>query len=205
MIKVLEVLKDLFKLENFNGTLILKDGTQLTVEGNTEAGSKVFVLVNGAEEPMALPDNTYTLEDDSVMIIKDGMIQDIQPPKTPDEIESEIEVESSDEMEADVETTELETQVDLIDTTTGKTECSAPDYEIKIKELEDRLKLLEESLNSKTDTIKQSSEKLELDFKSLKEFLENTDGSNVSSNKVIAEPLTQAEIRFHNMKKNYGK
>lgn len=195
---MLEKLKNLFKIVNFSGSLILKDGTEVLLDGgNMEVGVKCFVSLPNAEEPIALPDGEYTCEDDSTLVVKDGMIADIIAPKPEETIVEEAEVEVEEEMEIVVQ------PEDNLPETTGTTETIEPvDLEKKVSDLESRLSILEEMLNQKTETIKQSSEKLESDFQALKEKLETTDGATKLASQKIQVALTPAELRYKAMKAN---
>ena len=95
-----EKIKSFLKIINFSGTITLKDGTQVVVDGSLEKGSKVYVQLPDAEEPIALPDGEYPLEDDSIMIIVDGVISDIKPKEEPKEEEPQVEPKQEEQMES---------------------------------------------------------------------------------------------------------
>lgn len=191
-----EKLKSIFKIVNFQGTIQLLDGTQILCDGNVEKGTKVFVSLPNTEEPMVLPDGEYTLEDESIMMVKDGVISDIQPKKETDITqEPEMEQEEQEEMaeptptEEPVPTEEPETEVEVEPT----------DAEKKIVELEDRLKKIEDMLVANGVQLSKI-EKIENDFNTLKEKLETTDGATRLSTKQNIVEMTPLDIKLKNIK-----
>lgn len=189
---MLEKLKKLFKIVNFSGSIMLKDGTEILLDGgNLEVGVKCFVELPNADEPIQLPDGEYTLEDGSVLIVVDGMIKEIQEPKTEEEIKKEDETEVVEEAEVEVveEPKPEEAPVE-----------EPADLEMKIKELEDRLTAIESALMEKQETLTQATQKLEGEFNTLKEKIETTDGAQKLS--VVKQPvdLTPQENRLRNIK-----
>lgn len=96
-----EKIKSFLKIINFSGTITLKDGTQVVVDGSLEKGSKVYVQLPDAEEPIALPDGEYPLEDDSILVIVDGVISDIKPKEEePKQEEPQVEPKQEEQMES---------------------------------------------------------------------------------------------------------
>ena len=78
-----EKIKSLLKITKFSGTITLLDGTQVIVDGSVEVGSKVYVSLPDAAEPVVLPDGEYPLEDGSIMVVTEGIISDIKPKEEP--------------------------------------------------------------------------------------------------------------------------
>jgi hypothetical protein len=190
-------LKKLFKIVKLSSSITLKDGTEVMVEGGAEAvGSKVFVELPNADAPVILPDGKYILEDDSEMIVKDGMIESISEAKTEDEvaveeeIEAEIPVEAAVEVEVEPETTD-EVPVE---------ETPKPELEVKITELEDRLKAIEDMIASSQESQAMSSQKLQADFSALLEKLEKTDGVSKLAEKTPIVALTPAQLKQRQLK-----
>ena len=73
---------------HFSSTVNLIDGTSLQIEGDLNTGSKVSVITQDGN--IALPDGEYKLEDESIIITKDGIIMDI--------IKADVEAEAPVEM-----------------------------------------------------------------------------------------------------------
>lgn len=189
---MLDKLKKLFKIVNFAGTLQLKDGTEIQLDGgNLAVGVKCFVILPNVAEPVVLPDGSYTLEDESNMIIKDGLIAELNDAVAPEEV---VEVEESEVVE------QAEVEVEIPSEEPVDVPVEPTELEMKVKELEDRLKSIEDSLMSKQSEIEQSTQKLEEEFTSLKTKIENTDGAvRLSSNKKAVE-LTASDIRYNRLK-----
>ena len=169
-------LKNLLKIENFAGSITLKDGTPITVDGNLETGSKCSVMLPGNETPMDLPAGEYPLEDDQILVIGDGgIITEIKPKPEEEQPVAEPVVEEEVVEQAACTTEETEVTDETLLATSGDTAAPAEptDVEKKVADLEARLKALEEALN----VTKQSNEKMSADFASLKEKLETTDGA----------------------------
>lgn len=183
-------IKKLLKIVKLSSVITLKDGTEVQVEGDADVvGSKVFVSLPNVDNPVPLPDGKYVCDDDSELIIKDGMIESITEPKTEDEVAVEKEIEAEAPIEA------ADAPVDT------PNEPPKPDLETKVQELEDRLKAIEDALASNQESQKLSSEKLQNDFSALLERLEKTDGTTkLSSQKIPVVTLTPSQIRYKAMK-----
>ena len=161
---MIEKLMKLLKIVNFSGDVVLKDGTPIMVDGGLAKGATVKVQLPDATEPMLLPDGEYILEDDNIMVVKDGTIEDIKEPvEKPEEelteevVEQEVEMAVEQPVEQPVETPEEET----------------PDLMMIIKDLTARIDALEASLvKSNEEMSKQTNE-----FSELKSKLETTSGA----------------------------
>lgn len=171
-----EKLKNLLKIVNFQGTIVLKDGTEVILDGNLEVGVKVSVIIPDNDEPVDLPDGEYTLDDDSTMVVGDGVIVDIIPVK-------------DDEPETDEP--ETENQEETPETHDVSVEERLSVLEQKIAELESLLVMKDE--HSK---LKDEHSKLQNEFSTLVEKLENKPGAKkVSTN--------QPEVKLSAVDKKY--
>ena len=167
-------LKKILKIVSFSGSMTLKDGTEIMVEGSLEVGSKVSIQSDG--EMMPLPDGEYILENDSILVVAEGIITDIiEPTDEPEVIETEeedevIEPEPTDEPEVD-EPTEIEALTE------------------RLNLLEQRINEIESLFLSKEKELKDENEKLKTDFNVMKERLEKTSGADpLKMSKVKNEP-----------------
>lgn len=73
---------------HFSSTVNLIDGTPLQIEGDLETGVKVSVITT--DGMIAIPDGEYKLEDESIIITKDGVVMDV--------IKADVEAEAPVEM-----------------------------------------------------------------------------------------------------------
>jgi Mg2+ and Co2+ transporter CorA len=146
-------LKQLFNLIAFSSNTRLKDGTELVVEGDLKEGVKVFVVTSDGNIP--LPDGSYELENKKLITVADGLITTVDDvPEDPDE-ESSVEAAlPEDEVETPPAEPETEDEPDLISI-----------LDEKVKEIDERLSKLEESLLART----KKDEELSNENSSLKE------------------------------------
>lgn len=180
-----EKLKNLLKIVNFQGTIVLKDGTEVILDGNLEVGVKVSVIIPDNNEPVDLPDGEYTLDDDSTMVVGDGVIVDIIPVKDDEPETDEPETENQEETPETPETTETPETDDV------SVEERLSVLEQKIAELESLLVMKDE--HSK---LKDEHSKLQNEFSTLVEKLENKPGAKkVSTN--------QPEVKLSAVDKKY--
>lgn len=177
-------LKKLLKIVNFSGVITLKDGSEVMVDGNIEAGSKVSIQSD--DEVMPLPDGEYIMEDDSIMVVSEGVITDVIEANTEEVVEEEV-VENEEVVEE--EPTEEPNEMG--------------ELKEKISDLEKRLADLEALLLSKETEmkkeLKEKTEKLETDFNSIKTKMEITPGA-VRLNKTIRTEQSPSDIRFESLK-----
>ena len=172
-----EKLKNLLKIVNFQGTIVLKDGTEVILDGDLEVGVKVSVIIPDNNEPVDLPDGEYTLDDDSTMVVGDGVIVDIIPVKDDEPETDETETENQEETPETPETP---------DTEDVSVEERLSVLEQKIADLESLLVIKDE--HSK---LKDEHSKLRNEFSALIEKLENKPGATkVSTN----QPLVKLSV-----------
>ena len=86
---MLEKIMKLFKV-HFSSNLTLKDSTPLYLNGTLENGVQVFVITEDGN--VALPDGEYQLQDDTIIMVKEGLIFDIIQP-TVDENKQQMAIE----------------------------------------------------------------------------------------------------------------
>lgn len=190
---MLEKIKKYFKISYF-GTVTLRDGTEITVDGDTEVGAAVTVLPEGSNEPIAVPDGEYILEDGTIMIIEGGLISELRE-ETPEEETPEEEMESEvDGNTGEVKTEETTETTETVEEDSKEETVEEEDLEINkiLKDLQSKMKSLEEKVAETTEMKK--------DFQSLKEKLEETDGA-VKLSKVKKEvELSPSDKRFESIK-----
>jgi len=191
---MLKKFKEIFKIVNYFGTMILQDGTEVTVDGKGDEGDAVTVVIEGNNEPVPLPDGEYTLEDGMIMTVAAGVIVDIVEP-TPEEEEAPEEApEEEEEVEAQevVETPEGEE-------VTVPTEEEVAEVVEDVQTIEDVVALLEERVAT-LENMLAGTEEMKSEFQSLKEKLEKTDGAfKVSKIKKEVE-LSPSEKRYQAIK-----
>lgn len=162
----------------------LADGTVISIEGNMEVGSSVYITTADGKQPM--PDGSYELENCNILVVKDGKIESIDTP-TP-------------AAESDATATEAIVEAAIAaDTATGTTETSgttteaiaAPtvdDAMLEIKSLKDELATLRQDFTDYVDSVKKMQ-------KEISEFKTNIEKIEVKATpKVIVEEPTQMSI-----------
>lgn len=152
---MLEKMLKIFKI-HFTGTINLKDGTPLTIDGELATGVSVQIEVDGNIQP--LPDGPYELETGEVIEVKDGKITAITEPKANEEPATPIAEAKTDPVPAAIPS----------DNKTTDTKTSTPNVEELTKtiaDLDKRLKAIEDLIAADTATdeaaVKASNEKLE--------------------------------------------
>lgn len=163
-----EKMKKFFKIISYFGSVTLRDGTEVTIDGDTEVGAKVTIVVEGTDEPMALPDGEYTLEDGTMMIVADGIITDLVEEVAEEDAPVEDAPETEEEVEAaaeDIESVEDAPVEDVVEDIVDEVITT----EAKMAELEARISELETKIGETTQ--------MKSDFQTLKEKMEETDGA----------------------------
>jgi len=161
-------LKEMFGLYKFAANSKLIDGTEIAIEGDLTEGVSVFVITD--EEPIALPDGSYELEDGNLITVVDGLITDVS-----EKPEDETEVE--DEVEAETEAVETETETE----TESETETEVG-LEEKIMSMEERISKLEESLS----TVEASAELSKQENEDLKKKNDEFSAENLALNDKVS-------------------
>ena len=137
--KILKILKI-----HFQTNLTLLDGTPLKIDGEFDTGVNIYVVTEDGEIP--LPEGEYKLSDESIILVKDGLIYDIIQPSTPETEENNESLDAPPETSSD----ELATQKgnpevsgepvvkeDEMPTTTGTTETTEPEVKAEDMPVED--------------------------------------------------------------------
>lgn len=179
-------IKDLFGIVNFKANALLKDGTELLIEGDVAVGVAVSVVTADGNKP--LPDGEYELDSGMLIKVVDGIITEINEP----EIESEAPVEEEVPVE---ETEQPQLSVDE-----------------KLTLLENRLTKLEETINTmstENKELKDTKEKLSKEIKGFEEKLSKMDGADpVKKHKTVVSedvfnlsPITTSRMKTLGLKK----
>ena len=190
-----EKLVKLLKL-NFAGTIILRDNTEVIVDGSVEVGASVMVMLPDVDEPVALPDGEYTLEDGSLMVVSDGLIAELKdevvedPTEVPEEAPveetmAEDEVAPIEEVAADVIEEVTVAVAEIVEEETPVDEVVAITVEETIAALTTRVEELEKQ--------SKSSEEMSEEFSALKEKIETADGTLKLSKKKVVIELSAAQ------------
>ena len=190
-------LKKLLKIVNFSGNIVLKDGTTIMVEGSLEAGSKVYVETPDSEEPIALPDGEYILEDESVMMVEGGEIKSIDEPVV-EEVVTDEAIETAEEPVVE-ETPEAEEPV--VEETPEEVAEPGDEMLKKIEDLTKRLDDLEKMILAKEEKFSE----IELNFSKIKETLDNTSAVKPLNKVKKVENLTPNELRFNSIMESLKK
>lgn len=190
-----EKLVKLLKL-NFAGTIILRDNTEVIVDGSVEVGASVMVMLPDVDEPVTLPDGEYTLEDGSLMVVSDGLIAELKdevvedPTEIPEEAPveepmAEDEVAPIEEVAADVIEEVTVAVAEIVEEETPVDEVVAITVEETIAALTTRVEELEKQ--------SKSSEEMSEEFSALKEKIETADGTLKLSKKKVVVELSAAQ------------
>jgi len=190
-----EKLAKLLKL-NFAGTIILRDNTEVIVDGSVEVGASVMVMLPDVDEPVTLPDGEYTLEDGSLMVVSDGLIAELKdevvedPTEIPEEAPveepmAEDEVAPIEEVAADVIEEVTVAVAEIVEEETPVDEVVAITVEETIAALTTRVEELEKQ--------SKSSEEMSEEFSALKEKIETADGTLKLSKKKVVVELSAAQ------------
>ena len=115
---------------HFSSTLTLRDGTPVELSGNLETGVNAFIVTQDGK--IAMPDGEYSLSDDSIILVKDGIITDVvntgdnkgDASLSAEVVEEELKVDpKADELKNEVvEPTEEEHVETVIEEVIAKTE-----------------------------------------------------------------------------------
>ena len=197
---------------HFSSTISLIDGTPLQIEGDLETGSMVSVITS--DGAIAIPDGEYKLEDESIIVCKDGIIMDViqaspeaeapveteMAEETP-VIEEELQKENPDvsgedvvEMpEASGTTITEELPTEMVDVPIEEIEPVEPiDEEDKIKQLEDKVSQLEAMLAELMGKMNMMTEK----FSAAQPIVRMAD------NKMAVDTKLQSKVDLINRLKN---
>lgn len=110
---------------------VVTDKGVLILDGELAVGEEVVT-----EDAENVEDGEYTLEDGTVLVIKDSKIEEIKPVETPEEEEELEEIKPVDTPEP---------EVDPKDEKIAELEAKVAEYEAKIAELENKIKELEDA------------------------------------------------------------
>lgn len=183
-------LSKILKIYKFAAQGKLKDGTEIFIDGDLTAGTKVYVITGEGNLP--LPDGTYELEDGMIITVMDGAITDIQdavvePEQPVDQpVDQQMETEDNDEqdLETDVEN-EDDTELSVDDKVNLLTE--------QMSEIMKRIEALESSnadLSKENEDLKKQNENFSKEVDEFKLKLEKTNGADPLKKKVVNEDTT---------------
>ena len=141
MNKFFKLAKAILKLEE-----VKTDKETLIIEGEIEVGKPVFIETENGPEPAV--DGEYKLEDETVIVIVEGLIAEIRPIETPEEEpvieepvkEEELEEEPPIKPEED-KTTELEARIAELEAEIETKDARIAELEAKVAEQEEKLKM----------------------------------------------------------------
>ena len=135
----------------------LKDGTIIRIKGNDIVpGNEVYIVSEDGE--IKLLAGEYTLENDIIIVVDDnGVITEVKEPiKEEEKIDEEV----------------MEEIVDVVD---DKQDPNIPTVQ-DIEKINNKLKQLEEKINSLENNIKIGEDNFSKDIKNIKNILEKTPG-----------------------------
>jgi len=156
-------LKNTFGIYSFKGASMLKDGTQIVIDGNLEVGVLVYVITTDGNIP--LPSGEYELETGEILVVEDGTIVDIL------------------EKVEDVPVDEPDVPVDAVDEPIDEPETPSTDIvdlEIRITALEEALATLlssQDEVNKENEELKKERNDFSEQIKHFEEKLEKMDGA----------------------------
>ena len=137
MNKFFKLAKAILKLEE-----IKTDKETLIIEGEIEVGKPVFVETENGPEPAV--DGEYKLEDETVIVIVEGLIAEIRPIETPEEEpvkEEELEEEPVIETPEEDKTAELEARIAELEAEIETKDARIAELEAQVAEQEEKLKM----------------------------------------------------------------
>ena len=147
MNKFFKLAKAILKLEE-----VKTDKETLIIEGEIEVGKPVFVETE--EGPVPAADGEYKLEDETVIVIAEGVIAEVRPVETPEEevkpeeLEEEKPVEETPE--EDPKVAELEARIKELEAEIETKDARITELEAKVAEQEEKLKMsVEEPITKK--------------------------------------------------------
>lgn len=180
-------LKSLFGITNFKANAVLKDGTELIIEGDIAVGVQVFVNTVDGNKP--LPAGTYELEDGTMITVdENGIITDIvEPPVSEEEpVTEEVPVEETEQPKLAIED--------------------------EVAALTERVTKLEElvaSITNQNKELQEDKEELSKQLKGFEEKLSKMDGASpIKKHKTVEDddvfklsPLTTSRMKALGLKK----
>lgn len=181
---VFKKLKDALGIYSFKANAVLKDGTEIVVDGNLEVGVSVYVITPDGNKP--LPNGEYELDTGEKIVVEDGAITEVMPvEETPEEEPVEEPIEETPTDDAPTEETPTE---EPVEEPTDEPVEETPDVEAQISELNDRVSALEEALASlmssqeelknENTELKKEKEEFSIQLKEVEEKLSKMDGAS---------------------------
>jgi uncharacterized coiled-coil protein SlyX len=148
MNKFFKLAKAILKLEE-----VKTDKETLIIEGEIEVGKPVFIETE--EGPVPAADGEYKLEDETVIVIAEGVIAEVRPVEEtpeeevkPEELEEENPVEETPE--EDPKIAELEARIKELEAEIETKDARIAELEAKVAEQEEKLKMsVEEPITKK--------------------------------------------------------
>lgn len=139
MNKFFKLAKAILKLEE-----VKTDKETLIIEGEIEVGKPVFVETENGPEPAV--DGEYKLEDETVIVIAEGLIAEVRPVEEtpeeevkPEELEEENPVEETPE--EDPKVAELEARIAELEAEIETKDARIAELEAQVAEQEEKLKM----------------------------------------------------------------
>lgn len=185
-------LKTLFGITSFKGNALLKDGTELVIEGDVAVGVAVSIVTPDGNKPLTA--GNYELENGTLITVDDkGIITDIKEPET--KPAEEVPVEEAEQP-------------------APAPEQPKATVEEQVAKLEERLTKLEETIASITkqeSELKQDKEELSKQIKGFEEKLSKMDGASpLKKHNNVAEqddifnlsPVTTSRMKALGLKNN---
>lgn len=201
-----EKLSKMLKIYKFAANAVLKDGTEILIDGNMDIGVSVYVVTDDGNQP--LPDGEWELGEPYigyVIVIEGGVITNILEPVVEDDDMPEEEVE--EEVDAEEADTEEETEPSEDETETD--EVSLEDQISKLEELIqsviDRLDKIEASndeLSKENDDLKKSNEDFSSQVDEFKEKLEKMNGADPLKKKISSDQFSKLSPRKRVLRDN---
>ena len=176
-------IKEKLVIYKFQRNAVLKDGTELVIDGDLSVGVEVFVVTSDGNKP--IPDGEYELEIGYLITVQDGKIDTIKEPINEEEVIAEVpSEETTEETTEPVEVVPVEEQIAELD--------------IRVKALEEALANLmssQKELSEENKTLKKEKEEFLKQVKDFEEKLSKMDGA-VPLNKRKAEVVEKSPIEL---------
>lgn len=181
-------LSKMLKIYKFAAAAKLKDGTDIFIDGDLSAGTKVYVVTS--EGNLEMPDGSYELEDGLTIVIEEGVITEVKEPVEEPEGEEE-EVEAKEDPEKEVKAEE-ETPAQEPEKETETDEISEKIFN-KLNDLLSRIEKIEKSntdLSKINQEMKTQNENFSKQIDEFKTKLEKMPGAEPIKKRVEEKSTT---------------
>jgi len=187
-------LSKMLKIFKFAANAVLKDGTEILIDGNLDIGVNIYVVTSDGDQP--LPDGEYELGapyDGYIVVVEGGVISNVLEPVEDEPVEEEAPVEAEDE---EAPTEDPTDEISLEDQITSINE--------KLNSILERLEALETSnadLTKENEELKKQNENFSAQVDDFHKKLEGTNGAEPIKKKTDTENTSVFVSQSSNVRK----